>query len=74
MGKAFRKLIFDQTIVHGRVLANQVPEYERLMKEIERLFVELKGKLPDEVSERLWNQAGVRVLDCMYCRARESYQ
>ncbi|TNJ63429.1 hypothetical protein FE784_25645 [Paenibacillus hemerocallicola] len=51
--EAFHKLILDQTIVHGKLLAIRVPDYDDLMRDINRLFAELKNMLPDE-GEEMW--------------------
>lgn len=43
--EAFHKLILDQTIVHGKLMAMRVPDYDDLMRDINRLFAELKNML-----------------------------
>jgi hypothetical protein len=52
---AFSKLIFDQTIFHGRLLEARVHQYDELMKEVVQLFDILKLRLPDDDQDLLFD-------------------
>lgn len=50
---SIEKLIFDQTVLYGKKLSVQMPDYDKRISEINRLFDGLKAELsPEAVS--LW--------------------
>ncbi|GAA3412705.1 hypothetical protein ACFFNY_33145 [Paenibacillus hodogayensis] len=45
---SFQKLILDQTIMHGQLLADRLSEYDETKTEIISLFKMLQDRLPEE--------------------------